>query len=361
MSLLLPLHAGERGSLYEIRSSERPASQSSIKRFIASTPETRAICNNPFVVGVDYTEKLQTAAATIFPLLTEYLSTELREERVAVLNILRGGLNFRLREALASAFGWNTHASAFISSQRARSSENPEDWHITESAYQKVQLPPQATIIFADVVATGTSLEYALRQILEIVQKDQAEIESLLFFTIGGVRSEEILSAVDAICRKSFKSYRGAAVVYLEGRFAVATPETKLSIKYTGTDLLRTESLLAPEFIDSQYQDPAYPIERCTIYDAGSRAYWIPEYLEDVRDYWEKTLELANGGMNYTALLNERFPELQAALFKPVDLGDLCLRQLQLAQKVQPSSTAKSTAEELQDSGEGNKPLPHSV
>ncbi len=361
MSLLLPLHAGERGSLYEIRSNERPASDFPIKRFIASTPETRAICNDPFVVGVDYTEKLRVAAATILPMLLNHLPATLLENHVAVLNILRGGLNFRLREALADAFGWNTHASAFISSQRARSSENPEDWHITESAYQKVQLPQKATIIFADVVATGTSLEYALKQILNIVQKDNAEIESLLFFTIGGMRSEEILLAVDSLCRQRFENYRGATVVYFEGRFAVAAPETQLSIKYTGTDLLRTRSLLAPEFIDSQYQDPAYPIERCTIYDAGSRAYWIPEYVEDVADYWEKTLELAKGGMHYTALLNERFPELQAALFKPVDLANLCLRQLQLARELQPSSVAKSTSEELQNSGKGHKPLPHPV
>jgi len=73
----------------------------------------------------------------------------------------------------------------------------------------------------------------------------------------------------------------------LEGCFDVPTPESRLTIRFTGTDLLRGgESVIAPDFLESQYENPAYPIERCTIYDAGSRAFWVREYAEDVRSYW---------------------------------------------------------------------------
>lgn len=92
--------------------------------------------------------------------------------------------------------------------------------------------------------------------------------------------------------------------------------------------MVRGGSLMAPEFVQSQYEKPTYPLERCTIYDAGSRAFWIPEYLEDVVDYWKQTLELANKGTTFQALLAERFPELDASKFGNVDLKDLCTKHL---------------------------------
>ena len=299
-----------------------------VYRYIASTPETRDICNDPFVVGVQYTRSLSTACAAILKAFRKVSSFEFVESKTTVLHILRGGLNFGLREALTDAFGWNAQPSAFISAQRARSSENPEDWYITENAYEKVHLPTGAAIVFGDVVATGTSLLYALRRLVSVVEKDEADIRSITFITIGAFRSHEVLREIDSICRIKFKGYQGAAVIYLEGCFDVATPESKLSVKFTGTDLIRSNSTLAPEFVNSQYDNPTYPVERCTIYDAGSRAFYLPEYIEDVRDYWNKTLNLANSGLTYDKLLQERFPELDASRFKHVDLIELCKRQI---------------------------------
>ncbi len=314
----------ENCSIYEIPR----ASAKDVRRFVASTPESRAICNDPFVCGVDYTEKLKTACARILKAFDPAADLGLAERDTAVLHILRGGLNFGLREALNNAYGWNGHSSAFISAQRARRSDNPEDWYITENAYQKVYLSKSAAVVFGDVVATGTSLEFALKRFLEIVQEAGNTVSSIVFFTIGGIRSEEILAEIDKHCRKQFPSYRGAAVMYFEGRFAVAGLQNKLSIKLTGTDLLRCESILAPEFVESQYENPAYPLERCTIYDAGSRAFYLPEYLEDVRDYWEQTLTLAENGVTFSQLLAERFPELDGKRFKDVSLTELAKAQV---------------------------------
>lgn len=311
-------------SFYEIPTSGAPG----IGRYIASTPETRDICNDPFVTGVQYTRSLSTACAAILKAFRKTSTFEMHEDDTTVLHILRGGLNFGLREALGDAFGWNVHPSAFISAQRARRSDNPEDWYITENAYEKVHLPPRGTIVFGDVVATGTSLLYALRRLVAVVEGERASIRSIVFLTIGAYRSEQVLAEIDAICREKFAGYEGAAVIYIEGRFDVATPQSQLSIKYTGTDLLRSQAKLAPEFLNSQYDDPAYPIERCTIYDAGSRAFYLPEYVEDVRDYWAKTLAMAQGGMSYEQLLAERFPELDGEKFRAPDLVELCERQI---------------------------------
>ncbi len=312
-------------SLYKVSTA---SSTDRIKKFIVSTPETRSICNDPFLIGIRYTQDLCNACANTLKELAAHNLFTGTENTTTVFHILRGGLNFGLRESLANAFGWNNHSSAFVSAQRARKSDNPEDWFITESSYKKVHFRPANTIVFGDVVATGTSLEYALKQIREIATEQKVEISSILFFTIGGPRSHELLEEIDAECRKRFKSYTGASVVYFEGIFAVAEKATKMEIKIDGTDLIRTNSLLAPEFIESQYEDPSFPIERCTIYDAGSRSFDIQEFIEDVEDYWSQTLKLAEKGVTYKSLLKERFPEISSEKFDCVELESICKEQI---------------------------------
>ena len=311
-------------TLYELTPATLP-----IRRLLASTPGTRSICNDPLVVGVEYTDALMQACAATLTAMQRTGAVALVEAQTAVLHILRGGLNFGLRQALAKAFGWNRHASAFISAQRARNSDDPQDWYISENEYRKINLPPAATIVFGDVVATGTSLLYALRQILDVVDRQQTQVRELLFFCIGGSRAEEILIEIDAICRERFPVYRGAAVIYLEGRFSVAHRDSGLSVMIPDTDLLRTGASLAPEFIRSQVESPSYPLERCTIYDAGSRAFWLPEYFYDVRDYWLQTLALAEDGMTYAELLRQRLPELDSTNLNKNDLGEVCRKQLE--------------------------------
>lgn len=108
----------------------------------------------------------------------------------------------------------------------------------------------------------------------------------------------------------------------------MADESTPVRIKLTGTDLLRRDCYLAPEFAESQYENPAFPLERCTIYDAGSRSFRVEEYLEDVAHYWSEVGLLAENGVTYRDLLSERTPELDPARFNAVDLGALVRKQL---------------------------------
>lgn len=299
-----------------------------VKRYILSTPETRAICNDPLVMGFEYTEKLKTACSTFLRLIKGPETIELYENRSVVFNILRGGLNFGLRGALAQAFGWNNHSSSFVTAQRARVTESPELWHITEDEYQKITFPERAQIILGDVVATGTSLKHGLDIMIKEAVKQGTELSSILFFTIGGQMSEQRLIEADKACRKHFPNYEGTHVCYIEGRFFVPTTETNVSIKITGTDLMRCNSLMAPEFIESNLESPSYPLERCTIYDAGSRAFQIEEYRDDVIEYWKGVLELSKT-MTFEELLSERFPEIEAENFGSVSLEQVAKQQLE--------------------------------
>jgi hypothetical protein len=71
---------------------------------------------------------------------------------------------------------------------------------------------------------------------------------------------------------------------------------------------LRYPALLAPEFELEQFSDLFYPLERCVIYDAGSRAFQPSEFLEDVISYWSELLRLARKGLTLAEALSERWP-----------------------------------------------------
>lgn len=327
-SPLRPLSVTPGCSLYEL-----PRNQAPSRVIVASTPETRAICNDPFVTGTKYTRSLTHACAKILTALRNANIFTAAESETTVMHILRGGMNFGLREALTDAFAWNDHASAFISAQRARSSDDPNEWVITENAYRKLHLRGVENVLLGDVVATGTSLSYALQQLGTLGKAHGSRLSSLTFFTIGSPFSHKIIDQVSTQYRELFPGFQGATVVYLEGIFAMATKETKMSIKIDGTDLLRTDSVLAPEFIESQYENPSFPLERCTIYDAGSRAFDICEYMEDVHEYWAATLGLANSGMTFERLIAERFPELEAERFGNPSLKQIASCQLAKAER----------------------------
>ncbi len=302
MGTLEPIISSKTGSLYKIDG------RSSISRYISSSPETRAICNDPLILGIEYTDKLKAAMVTLFTQLKESKQLDLKEDRAILLHILRGGLNFGLREALGKAYEWNKHGSAYISSQRAK--DDKGGWHITENRYEKVYMPKGSDLVLGDVVATGVSLEHAMMKVIDITKEQGGSIRTITFITIGGKRAEEILEKIDERCKKEFDDYEASHLVYIEGRFEVAVEnDERLQIALGGTDLLRRDSLLTPEFMDSQSEGLPYALERCTIYDAGSRAFHIAEYLEDLREYWGQVKELAEQGTTLSGYLKERLPE----------------------------------------------------
>jgi hypothetical protein len=320
--MLKKISADEKCGLYQIEESKE------IDCFIATTPQTRAIANNPMVMGVDYTLRLQKACEEILKKLYSSKLVCLEEKETIIFNILRGGLNFGLREALYSAFGWNRHGCSFISAQRARQDDDPEKWHIIENEYAKVYMPERASIVIGDVVATGTSLEHAVKALVKEAGNQKSQLRSILFFTFGGPRALEILERTDKLCRTIFPEYEKTTLIYHEGCFTVPDDETPLTIKETGTDLVRLDAVMAPEFIESQYENPGYPLQRCAVYDAGSRAFWTPEYINDIYGYWSKMNKLAQNGAVFKQVLTERFPVLDHERFKDADLTDICKSQL---------------------------------
>lgn len=292
-----------------------------IRRFAFSTAETRDIVNKPEVMGMEYTEKLEDAMTHLLTGFRPHFFKDIAEDQADVFHFLRGGLNFGLRNALHRAYGWNLHRSSFMSSQRAKDDDGR--WYITEDSYRKITIAKGAVVFCGDVVATGVTLESGLQALTEEVARRGASIRYFHFFTIGCHKAEKILEEYYKLWKKTFPDFEGIDVFYVEGKFHLADSKTPVSIKLQGTDLLRRDSVLMPELAASQDDALAYALERCTIYDAGSRAYDIEEYAGDVREYWEQVEKLAEGGMTAAAYLEERYPEASPALRAKAAAADL--------------------------------------
>ncbi len=280
---------------------------SRIDRYVISTPQTRKICNVPELLGVEYTDHMLKAMIAAFKYLpdNEFI-LKVPQEQFCVFTFLRGGLNFSLREALYHAYGFNRHASAFMTSQRKLVNGK---WHIRENQYRKIEIPDDATLLVGDVVATGTTVDIGFNIFLDHLRVNRRRLNNLIFFTIGCENTEKILRKVDRKLRRMNPVYGRTIIVYIEGRFGMADNRSPLKIRIPGTDLIRNNALVTPEFALSQYEELAYPIERCTIYDAGSRSFDIPEYMHDVVDYWIQTKTLAETGFTLYDALKERWPE----------------------------------------------------
>lgn len=278
-----------------------------VERYVISTSETRKICNIPELVGVEYTDHMLAAMISAFKHLPDNEPLlKIPEEQFCVFTFLRGGLNFSIREALYHAYGFNRHASAFMTSQRKLVDGK---WYIRENQYRKLKIPDNATLVLGDVVATGTTLDMGFSIFLDHLRINRSRLNNLIFFTIGCENAENILQSVDRKLREINPVYGRTIIVYIEGRFGMADQDSPLRIRIPGTDLIRINALVTPEFALSQYEDIAYPLERCTIYDAGSRSFDIPEYMHDVVDYWEQTRSLAETGFTLHDALKERWAE----------------------------------------------------
>jgi hypothetical protein len=207
-------------------------------------------------------------------------------------------------------------------------SEASTEWEIVEDSYVKLHQHPEFDVVFGDVVATGTSLRHGLEKIRGLLST-KMRCRSLTFFTIGGPITGECIEAWKREVAENLGQDVACSVIYFEGVFGVAHPQTPVRIKLDGTDLLRRDGAMAPQFIASQYENPAYPLERCTIYDAGSRAFHVPEYLADVREYWELVAEQAASGVTFSELVTERCPEVEPSRFGQIDLRDVARTQVE--------------------------------
>ena len=281
--------------------------QGKVQRWVTSTPETIEIANHPELCGIDFSSALSRAmtaclvSAPFAPFLKSVGSNQL-----CIMNFLRGSLNFDLRNAIATALDSKCHATCFMSSQRYRKEGR---WHIKEDMYRKIKIPEGAVLLVGDVVATGVTVDNGIQVIKEHLEKHKTSLRGLVFFTIGCHKLEKILEKYHQQFTEMFPNYEETHLVYLEAKFRLVVTGSRLLIAIPGTDLIKQRALLSPELESAQYDSVSGPLERCAIYDAGSRAFDVYEYLDDVVEYWEQVRRLARRGYTLYEALKERWPE----------------------------------------------------
>ncbi len=287
-----------------------PFEDPSLRRYVVSTRDTRDLMNHPEIINCDFTNLLENGVTNMLKGLNmlERLST-IGSKTVNVYHILRGGLNFGVREALRKAFGYKWHSSSYISSQRVLKEGRFE---ISEDTYRKFLVPNEATVYFGDIVASGISLDNGIHYLASFMERSGLALRNLVFITIGCVEAERVLAKWHREFKARFPGYERTILVYLEGRFALAGDRTPLANCLKDTDLLKSYklgALLTPEFEGSQFERMIVGLEGCSIYDGGKKSFEPVNHIRDVLEFWEKQLHSAQArGMTLWDEYNARFP-----------------------------------------------------
>ena len=277
-----------------VYSIEDEKSSSDLRRYVVSTRDTRDLMNHPEIINCDFTNLMQNGITNSLKGINilEKLSC-INSKSVNVYHILRGGLNFQVRDALRKAFGYKWHSSSYISSQRVLKEGKFE---ISEDYYRKFLIPDNATIYTADIVASGISLNNGVEYLNNYLKSKKYKLENMIFITIGCIEAENVLSKWHKIFRDKFPGYKRTILIYLEGRFALATIGTPLHNYQYDTDLLKNYklgALLSPEYEHSQFEKMIIGLEACAIYDGGKKGFEPVNHIKDILEFWEKQLETA--------------------------------------------------------------------
>jgi hypothetical protein len=297
----------EAVSLYSI---ENNPNSSVLNRYVASTSDTRNMLNFPEIVNSDFTNLMKNGITNALKGLNniEHLSS-ISSKQVNVYHILRGGLNFEIRNTLHKAFGYKWHSSSYISSQRH---EQDGEFSIADDSYRKFQIPDNATVYSADIVASGASLDNSLLFLDNYLSAEKLKIKNFVFVTIGCGKAEEVLEKWDTKFKKNHPEYDRTILIYLEGRFALGSKDLPLNNVLPNTDLLKNYkfgALLAPEYEYSQFEKMIIPLEACAIYDGGKKSFEPVKHIIDVLEFWEKQVKSAQDkNLSLWAEYNSRFP-----------------------------------------------------
>jgi len=297
----------EAVAVYSIEGASYPQD---FKRYVVSTRDTRDLMNYPEIINTDFTNLMQNGVTNALKgiNLLERLS-EISSKGVNVYHILRGGLNFKVSDALRKGFGYKWHSSSYLSSQLVL---NEGMYEVSDDFYRKFQVPDNATIYTADIVASGASINNGIDYICKYMESSSHRLKNFIFITIGCIEAERVLAKWHSHFKERMPDYGETMVIYLEGRFGLATNETPFRNKLAFTDLIKSHregALLSPEYEHSQFDRTITALEACAIYDGGKKSFEPINHIHDVLEFWEKQREYAE--TEHVAIwdeYNRRFP-----------------------------------------------------
>ena len=271
-----------------------------IEVLLASTPQTRKILNTPEIKGIFFQTLLSDALHNILKSLyasevdTQISSSIQSSPAFDVLYILRGGLNFDLHRHLFSITGRQPEVT-FLSSQRVKERE-AESFSIEEQSYQKWNMQENALLCIGDISATGTTLKHTLNRVVLYSKQNNIQPRRLFFVTIGTYEALQAIQEYQQELQHAWGSqFEGITILFLEQIFSLYTSNSILFATHSSlkdahlpyTDFFRMDHPNAFEFEVESVANPICFLERCAIYDGGSRAFEPSLYMRNLCSYWQ--------------------------------------------------------------------------
>eukprot|EP00002_Diphylleia_rotans_P014649 TRINITY_DN2852_c0_g2_i1.p1 TRINITY_DN2852_c0_g2~~TRINITY_DN2852_c0_g2_i1.p1 ORF type:complete len:358 (-),score=67.14 TRINITY_DN2852_c0_g2_i1:207-1280(-) len=306
-------------------------SQDDLRVFMVSTNGTRRALTDPTIAGDAYMTFLQQAATAFFRskhwqaliegaerhIHTHDEGQRLTDKNINILNILRGGLSYSLRQALASV-GVTRPRSSFISAQRNEIAAGL--FRVDDASYTKITLSKifPSIVLMADVVASGTTLRYCLRNLARECREGRLRVTHIVLMCVGCDNAIKILQEeANTLMREACPDFLGSVCVYYEGIFTLSS-SVKLHNQTTGTDLVLSNSRLTEEFrhyVTHETTSIFAMLQKCVQYDGANRAFSVAEHFDEVHRYFRGMRDLIRKGqLTPLELLHERWEQTRHCL-----------------------------------------------
>lgn len=277
-------------------------SQALVNKYHIVTDEgTRRLMASPEVVGFSSYLAMLPPTVKALKILKEKDRRSL--DRVNILTILRGGLNYPVEEACQRC-GIMVPDISFMSCERII-----RDGVITglDVKYEQVRTEPDCTLVIGDIIASGQTLNLCLRHVIERFRAAGHGIRKIIFFTVGGTKAISLMESLTAEMRSYWPSFEGFECVFYEGIFTVYTDKGVTGVNIPDIDFGWKGGAISPEFrrYVLQYSYAPALLEKCIIYDGGARRYQIGIHAEEVEGYWKDLLSVADRA-DYPAFIAEK-------------------------------------------------------
>ncbi|HEX5405491.1 MAG TPA: hypothetical protein VFX16_24720 [Pseudonocardiaceae bacterium] len=263
-----------------------------ISAYVLSTKESREVLCDATAVGVRFQDKLGSAvyeALRMLDTLDSAFSAKLHSAPATVLNILRGGLNFRGQDACEKL----TSVPAIVSFMTSERSVVDGAVRITNDRYRKFALSQASVLLIADIAATGQTLGNALRHVLLDNDSAAATPSDIVIVTVGSIAAlrslDETVRQIRSTCTGDRLNLR---VVLMEGAFGIYRAQQNLPYHLDKTDFIRVGGVVSPEFMTYSLQNPVSLLERCLVYDGGVRGFTPNEHTAALCEYWTASVRL---------------------------------------------------------------------
>ena len=267
--------------------------------YIVSEAETRKLMNHPEIVGYEVYRCLINATSQMM----YYLKEKKKITSANILSILRGALNYPLEESCYREH-IRVHDISFMSCERVFKNQEMTGLAVK---YSKLTAVPDSTLMIGDIIASGETLIYCLKEVIDFYRRENVQLRNILFFTIGGTKGIQILEEMTREIRSFWPEFEGFIVVYYEGIFSCYEDGDKgvSGINRQWIDFYWKGGIVSPAFRREtlSMRDPLF--EKCTIYDGGARRYEIKEHIDEVLEFWQGILRRADQ-IDFHDLLEEK-------------------------------------------------------